>query len=299
MQNLSLFLVFSAILGILFIPLHDSFAESVIPPRHQWKQFNDIEQLSCREGLVLLQKSNGAPACVSPTAYLKLVDRGYGDFDSKIMKNRPSMMSNLMENLASNTSIMNHWREMMQNNPTMMKNTIQDWVSKMKDNPEFLKNTLGPMTSDTELRQEMIEHMKEHPAMEQSLKEHPRWMESVHDSMMSSGMGPGMNQGMHTGMCPWCPEYERHIESQINIGFTNSDRMMNMMHHMWIDEEMAQDMHEFMLEHPVHMAHMSDQMMGPMLGFMMDDPEIRQQMIDLMLEHQDFMNSIRHNNQPE
>ena len=72
--------------------------------------------------------------------------------------------------------------------------------------------------------------------------------------------------------------------------------MMNMMHHMWIDDELSQDMHEFMLENPGHMVHMSDQMMGPMLGFMMDDPELRERMIDLMLENQDFMNSIRHGN---
>ena len=176
MKNLSLFFVFSAIIGILFIPLQDSFAESIIPPRHQWKQLNDIEQLSCKEGLVLLQKNNGAPACVMPSTYLKLVDRGYGEFDSKIMKNRPTMMNNLMKNLASDSSIMNHWREMMQNNTTMMKNTMQDWVSKMKDNPEFLKNILGPITSDAELRQEMIQHMKDHPVMEQSLKEHSRWI---------------------------------------------------------------------------------------------------------------------------
>ncbi|KAF6245517.1 hypothetical protein [Nitrosopumilus sp. b2] len=292
MQIISLFFIFSAILGILFVPLHDSFAESVIPPRQQWKQFNDIDQLTCKEGLVLLQKSSDAPACVSSTTYLKLVDRGYGLFDSKIMKNRPMMMNNLMETLTSNTSILNHWSKMMQDNPTLMKNIMQDWVSKMKVNPEFLKNMMGPMTSDAKLRQEMIEHMKEHPVMEQSLKDHTRWMESVHKSMM----GSGMNQGMHAETCPWCPEYEQHMQSETHGGFTNSDRMMDMIHHMWIDDELSQEMHEFMLQNPRHMAQMSNQLMGSMLGFMMDDTELREQMIDLMLENQDFMNSIRHNN---
>jgi hypothetical protein len=65
---------------------------------------------------------------------------------------------------------------------------------------------------------------------------------------------------------------------------------------MWINDEMSQDMHEFMLENPQHMAGMSEQMMGEMLGPMMDDPELREQMIALMLKNQGFMNSIRHNN---
>jgi len=34
-----------------------------------------------------------------------------------------------------------------------------------------------------------------------------------------------------------------------------------------------------------------------LLEIMMDDPEIRQQMIDKLLENQNFMNSIRHENE--
>lgn len=299
MQNMSLFFTFSVIIGILFVPLTVSFAEPIIPPRQQWAQSSDVDQLTCKDGLILLQKSNGAPACVSPATYLKLIDRGYGVLDLKILKNRPAMMDDLMTNMTSNTSIIHHWHEMMQNDPNMMKNAMGDWVSKMKENPKFLKNVMGPMTSDPELRQEMIEHMKKHPVMEQSLKDHPVWMASVHESMMDSAMGSGMNQGMHSGMCSWCPEYEHDMQHEPHVGFTNPDRMMNMMHHMWIDDETVQDMHESMLENPGHMAQMSDQILGPMLGFMMDDAEIRQQMIDLMLDHEDFMNSIRHSNSSE
>ena len=148
----------------------------------------------------------------------------------------------------------------------------------------------------------MIEEMKYHSEMMNALQGHPRWMDSVHDDMrpgMGSGMhmGSGQGQGMHMGNCPWCPEYEMHHMHDHSQEFSHSSRMMDMMHHMWINEEMTMDMHEFMLKNPTHMAQMSKQMMGPMLGFMMDDPELRQQMIDMMLENQEFMNSIRHENQ--
>ncbi|QUC64330.1 hypothetical protein NsoK4_07840 [Nitrosopumilus sp. K4] len=290
MQNVIFLFAFFFFI-IFLIPLGDSFAQSVIPPRHQWKQVNDIDHLTCKEGLLLLQKSNGAPACVSTTTYLKLVDRGYGMFDNAIMMKRPAMLTNLMETMSSNYDLMHHWHNMMQNDPTMMKNTMQKWISKMKENPEFLKNMIGPMTSDPILREDMIKHMRNHPIMEQSLKDHPMWMKSVHDKIM----GPEMGSGMHK-MCPWCPEYEVHVSHRQQLGFTNSDRMMNMMHSLWINDQISEDIHEFMLENPNHMAQMSKQMMGPMLGFMMDDPEIRQKMIELMLEHEEFMNSIRHEN---
>jgi hypothetical protein len=85
-------------------------------------------------------------------------------------------------------------------------------------------------------------------------------------------------------------------EHPASMKFTHSDRMMNMMHGMWINPEMSNDMHSMMLQNPSHMGYMSQQMMNPMLDAVMGDEELRQQMIDLMLEHQDFMDTIRHDN---
>ncbi|HSG84145.1 MAG TPA: hypothetical protein VLA08_06270, partial [Nitrosopumilus sp.] len=76
----------------------------------------------------------------------------------------------------------------------------------------------------------------------------------------------------------------------------NSDKMMEMIHHAWINSDMTKDIHTMMLEDPSHMAMMSKQMMEPMLNAIMDDADLREQMIELMLEHKDFMNSARHEN---
>lgn len=303
MNKLTFFFVLTITLSISISMIYESSAQSVIPPRHQWKQIDNIDDIICKDGLILLQKNNGAPACVSPTAYFKLVDRGYGMYDSSLMMKHPEMATNLMKNMASNDRLMMHWHEMMQKDPVMMKTTMNDWVSLMKNNTNYLKNMMSPMTSDPGLRQQMIEHMKNHPQMESSLKQNPRWMDSVHQPMMNSdmghGMGSGMNQGMgkemHQNMCQWCSDYEIHMP-QHSMMFANSDRVMDMMHHMWIDNDVAQDMHRFMLENPSHMAQMQQHMMEPMLRHMMDDPELRQQMIEMMLEHHEFMNSIRHEN---
>jgi hypothetical protein len=295
-----LFLIFNLSLSPVFLA-EISGEETIIPPRKQWKEISDIDQLTCKEGLLLLQKNNGAPACVSSSAYLGLVDRGYGMFDSEIMMKRPMMMNNLIEKMTSNQMIMNHWHEMMINDKTMMQKTMQDWISQMKDNPRLLGNMMGPMTSDPNLREQMIETMKQHGTMMKSLQEHPRWMTSVHDEMMGSGMNPDMGMGQNQGQgmhanCQWCPQNEQHKTHEHARSFSDSDKMMDMIHHMWINNAMTTDMHDHMIENPSHMAQMSGQMMGPMLGHMMDDPELRQQMIEMMLEHPEFMNSIRHEN---
>jgi hypothetical protein len=281
---------------ILTIAISPSFFENSLAQQmtlhQQWKKFADIDMMTCKSGHLLLQKNNGNPACVMPSTYLKLVDRGYGSHNQSIMDKRPEMMNHLMNSMASNQNLMSHWHEMMQNDSNMMTKTMIDWVSQMKKNPELLKNMLGPMTSDPELRDKMIHTMKNHPQMEAHLKSHSAWMDSIHQPMMGSGMG----QGMHQSGCMWCSNYEYNSMNSHEMMVSGSDRMMDMIHHMWINSEMTKDMHTMMLEDPSHMAMMSNQMMEPMLNAIMNDEDLRQQMIELMLQHKDFMNSIRHEN---
>lgn len=283
-------------LTITFSPtfLENSFAQEMTP-HQQWKKFADLEMITCKSGYLLLQKSNGNPTCVMPSTYLKLIDRGYGIHNQPMMDKHPEMMTDLMNSMASNEKLMNHWHEMMQKNPTIMQNTMSDWVSQMKKNPELLKNMLAPMTNDPELREKMIDTMRNHSHMETYLKSHSMWMDSIHQPIMGSGMG----QGMHA--CQWCPNYEHHsmdslVGSSHSMTMSTSDKTMDMIHHIWINSEITKDMHTMMLEDPSHMATMSNQMMEPMLNAIMDDVDLREEMIELMLQHQDFMNSIRHEN---
>jgi hypothetical protein len=208
------------------------------------------------------------------------------------MSKRPEMMNQLMENMASNDKLMYHWHKMLQKNPSMMIRTLDDLVSQNKDNPELLKNMLAPMTSDPKLREKMIETMKNHPQMEHSLKQNTIWMDSVHHKIIDFGM----DQGMHNSECVWCPDYQMNSNHVYSEEFTNPDRMMDLIHHIWMNHEMTQDMHMMMMKNTSHMAQMSEHMMEPMLNAIMNDEILRQQMIDLMLEHSDFMNTIRHNN---
>ncbi|MDX1596745.1 MAG: hypothetical protein R3327_07385, partial [Nitrosopumilaceae archaeon] len=140
---LAIFLSLILVISITPMLFSDSFAESV-SPRHQWKIVSDIDELTCNNGLILLQKFDSTPACVSPETYLKLVDRGYGMFDSSIMKNRPAMLNNLMKEMISTHSLIHHWHDMMLDNPSVLNHTMSNWVSQMKTNHDFLANVMAP-----------------------------------------------------------------------------------------------------------------------------------------------------------
>jgi hypothetical protein len=285
----------------------NSFAQQNMSPHKQWKQFANLDMVTCKPGNLLLQKSNGNPTCVMPSTYLQLVDRGYGNHNQSIMDKRPAMMDNLMHTMVSDEKIMSHWHEMMQNDSYKMNQTMKNWIIQMKENPELLKNMLGPMTSDSVLREKTIQIMHNHDHMDTHLKSHSAWMDSVHQPMNSdmghgnSGMGHNKNDGSN---CSWCPNSSQHsmgnhqmtMSGSHKMTMSNSSKMMDMIHQMWIHPETIQDIHSLMLEDPSHMTKMSNQIMEPMLNAVMDDEDLREQMIDLMLEHQDFMNLIRHEN---
>lgn len=294
MQIIAFFLVFFVLVGFLFLPLNDSFGQTIIPPRHQWKAVTNIDQLTCNESLVLLQKSNGAPACVSPTSYFRLIDRGYGMFDSSMMNKRSAMTELLIKEMASNRNLMSHWHEMMMNNPKLLQDSMKEMVSQMKKTPNLLDHVMYPMIIDPKLQTKMIEMMKSHPYMEETMHQNEKWMSSVHMPMNKEMVG-SMEYDMNKTMPESMPHKMPMMSSDFR-GFSNSTRMMDMIHHMWIDSSFMYEIHQTMLENPHHMEQMSNEMMGPMLGTMMDDPEIRQKMVEYLLEHEEFMNSIRHEN---
>jgi hypothetical protein len=286
------------IFSISLVPIffENTFAQEITPPRKQWKQLPDLEILTCKAGMLLLQKSDGSPACVSPSTYLKLVDRKYGKYDSILLVKQPEMIDDLLSNMVSNQNIMQHWHDMMIQNPNMMQETINMWIPKMKDDPDFLTKFMDPMINDSALREKMITEMKEHPKMMNTLKENTRWMYSVHEKMSGTGMDSqmGQNPSPHADM-----QSNTHDTMQHAMSFHNQDIMMDMMHHMWVTDSVRDKMTEFMLENPNHMHLMTDQLMGQILNSMMDDSTLREQMVDIMLENTEFMNSIRHENQSQ
>ena len=300
------FVFFSSIFfSISFVGV--SFAQQELSVYQQWKQFTDPDTLTCKQGFLLLQKNNIYPACVTPYAYLKLIDRGYGSSDLSTISKHTEMLNLLLHYMVSNEKLTHHWHEMLQKNNNVMTQTMVDWVLQMKHDPKLLNNMLGPMTNDPELRKQMIQTMKNHSTMEFFLKQDYVWMESIHrpittsdadkykDPVMGCDICDKFNGKMSKPSCSWCPEYEiKSIDKSKT--FSNSEKIMDLIHDIWIDSGMNKDVHDLMIKNPSHVAQMADQLMEPMLNAVMDDDILRPQMINLILENDDFMNSIRHDN---
>jgi len=290
--------VFISILIIFPVFIENSFSQENLigSPRSQWKQLPDADSLMCKDGLILLQKNNSSPVCVSPTTYLKLLDRGYGKFDLSQLTKRSQMMITVLHTVLENQHLVNHWHTMMINDPKILHQSMSSLNLQLNENPQLMISILGPMITNPELRAEMINQMKENNQMMMSLQENPKWMNSVHSPIMGS-----MNKEMSPEIpaesdCSWCIEPKSQQFSN-NSDFQHPKIMEDMIHHIWMNENLRNQMHLFMFENPEHMKTMTNHTMEPILESMMSDSNLRKQMIEMMLEHQEFMNSIRHENQ--
>lgn len=297
------FILFSFFTVPMFF--QDSLAIEHLSPHLQWKQLADPDLLDCREGYLLLQKSNDIPACVEPSTFVKLIERGYGPYDSSLLSKRPDMLNHLMHYIVSDEKLMYHWYEMMKKDSKIMRQSIDDWIIKMKNDTQLLKNFLGPLSIDSKLRTQMVQIMKNHPTMESHLKQNSEWMKSIHDiASNSNNHNDDSNCSMcndndsspmtSKSSCVWCPEFHFNPTNNTLPLIPNDARTMDVLHSFWTNTSMRNQVHNIMIEDPSHMAQMSEQMMEPILSSLMDDEILRSQMINLLLENNEFMNSIRH-----
>ena len=109
--------------------INDAFAQSdqVVPPHHQMRMINNPSQVMCSPDMVLMmQDSNGMPTCVTPQSYLRLADRGWGNFDWNLLSEHPHQMQGVMMNMMNNPQMWQHMTahphmtDMMQRHGMMM-----------------------------------------------------------------------------------------------------------------------------------------------------------------------------------
>ena len=61
-------------------------AQTMMSPRQQMMMGTNPNQIVCADGLVPMMKNMGMTACVNPDTYLRLADRGWGNWDMNMMK---------------------------------------------------------------------------------------------------------------------------------------------------------------------------------------------------------------------
>jgi len=183
-----------------------------MPVGHQWEINHDVTQLTCAKGYGLLIKdSNEEPACVKPAVYLRLVDRGYGKFDSNIMMNRPMMMQGIMGQMLDDPNLTQQMIDNMMNNQQMMQSMMgnnqmmgmmrggmmgqgqmgqgmmgqgqmgQGMMGQgmMMNNPELMNDMMNQMVQNPEFRQQMIDEMQRHHQFMQELLEDEQFQKQL------------------------------------------------------------------------------------------------------------------------
>jgi len=70
-----------ALAPLLSNSIYAQMGTPMMSPRQQWMMTNNIDDITCREGLALMVRTSGTPACVTPSTYLRFVDLGMGNFE--------------------------------------------------------------------------------------------------------------------------------------------------------------------------------------------------------------------------
>ncbi len=129
-------------LFVSLFPILDVFAQSqYMPVRHQWMMTNDPNQLVCQPGMGLMLGNNGNPACVSPSTYMRLVDRGWGNYDINQMTRDQHFMTGVMNNMMYHPQLMGQ----MMNNPQMIQamHANDQWMGMMHSQAMMMGQGMG------------------------------------------------------------------------------------------------------------------------------------------------------------
>ena len=207
MKNILFATIVLAVLVSIPLLSEPVFAQmhSHMSPHHQMKTINDPSQVTCREGMVLMMKNSGVPACVSHSTYWRLADRAWGTFDTELLTKNQQHMQGVMGSMMNHPQMSQHMHDWMSNNPQHMQNMMNYWMPQMMQNDQWMMNMMGPMMNDPELRQQMMSNMMNHQQMMQAMMDNQQWMGMMSGQhMMSDGMYHGMMMN-GTMNCPWCP----------------------------------------------------------------------------------------------
>lgn len=204
-----------SIAPILSNPVFAQMGMPMMSPRQQYMIHNDPNQITCRPGMgLLISSSSGTPACVTSTTYMRLVDRGWGNYDTNYMMKDQQFLQGVMNNMMYHPQMMRHmmndpqmiqhmqgnnqWMGIMHRGPMMggpMMGHMQNYtmgcpwcpVSSgmgmhqgwMMHNPQHMQGMMGHMMNDPELRQQMFDHMMNNQQFMQQLMQNQKFMQQI------------------------------------------------------------------------------------------------------------------------
>ena len=296
-------IIIIAILTISLSLLSESvMAQTMMTPRQQMMMGTNPDQITCTDGKVLMIKNMGMSACVSPSTYWRLADRGWGAFDTDTLAQNQNYMHGVMGAMINHPQMSQYMHDWMRDNPQHMQTMMDNWMPQMMQSDQWMMNMMGPMMNDPELSQQMMNHMMMNPQMMQNMKSNQQWMGMMHGgSMMNNGMYHGMMMNS-TMTCPWCPFMQDSMnQSMMGVGcawcqdnmghgmMMNNNMMMNQgmtgnnMQSSTLDKSTIPS-YGWMMQNPQHMQNM--------MNHMMNDPQSMQTMHEMMMQNPQHMHGM-------
>ena len=185
--------VFSGILIITIFTISISLiseqvmAQTMMTPKQQMMMGTNSDQITCADGKVLMMNNMGMPACVTPSTYWRLADRGWGNFDTELLAKNQNHMHGVMGAMINHPEMSKHMHDWMQNNPEHMQTMMNNWMPQMMQNQQWMNNMMGPimnhMMNDPQMQQQMMNHMINHPQMMQQWMQNQQFTNSRNDGV--------------------------------------------------------------------------------------------------------------------
>jgi len=83
-----------AVIPFLMFGVTSSYGET-LSPLEQTKQGVPANEVACKKGLVLMVRESGNPACLTPTSYMRSIDRGWGVRDLDLLQKHPEQLDSI------------------------------------------------------------------------------------------------------------------------------------------------------------------------------------------------------------
>lgn len=97
----------------------NSFGETD-SPLVQTKQGVPANEVACNEGLVLMVRESGTPACLTAPSYLRSIDRGWGVGDLDLLQNNPEQLDSIIEAIMHNRELRQQVIDRISENPEVL-----------------------------------------------------------------------------------------------------------------------------------------------------------------------------------
>jgi hypothetical protein len=119
-------LILYAVVPFLIFGTTNSFGENTMSPLKQFEQGIHANEIACKEGLVLMIRESGTPACLTPPSYLRSIDRGWGVGDLDLLQEHPEQLDSVIESIMQNRQLRQQIIVKISENPEVLEKIKQN-----------------------------------------------------------------------------------------------------------------------------------------------------------------------------